>query len=90
MQALIVILVLIIVVLVILCLKINNERKPAPKVVIQIYHKVDEFHYVAKFRDGKEDEALGDTFYQALGDLLHNSPDLVNIKVEYLGNFSAS
>ena len=92
MQTVIVILVLTIIALATLCLKLSQERKTAPKepIVIEVCKCMNGTSYHAKFQNGEEygDWAVGYSFYDAVGSLLHSNTERVNIKIEYLDDVS--
>ena len=92
MQALIIILVLIIISLVILCLKINRDRQPAPRIVIEVcrrkgdWKRNGDLRYHAQIQ-GSKLWAAGDSFYGSIGDLVNHNPE-IGIDVKYLDDVS--
>jgi hypothetical protein len=89
MEALIVILCIIILVLVISCLYFAKESRPKveEKIVIEVCQRLGDWRpdgeptYHAQFR-GSKAWAAGNTFYEAIGDLVNHS-DVIDVK--YLG-----
>jgi hypothetical protein len=94
METLIVIFILIIIALVALCLKINKESKPAPKelIVIEVCKRSGDWtlagdpRYHAQIK-GSKAWAAGDTFYEAIGDLVNHNEE-TGIVVKYLNDIS--
>ena len=86
MQALIVILVVIIIALIVLCLKLNNESKPAPKeqIVIEVYKKDNRYNARVV---GSKNSVDGESFYEALGGLVNHHSE-TGIDVKYLDEIS--
>jgi len=89
MEALIIILVIIIIALVIFCLKISNESKIKEQIVIEVYSMAEDGSICqGKLRcyaqiKGTEIFATGDTFYDAVGELVNSNREI--FRVEYLG-----
>ena len=91
MEALIVILVIIIIVLVIFCLKLSKESKTKEQIVIEVYltknGTLDEMpSYRAQIKGRQDIFATGDTFYDAVGELVNSNREI--FRVEYLGTIS--
>jgi len=85
MEALIVILIIIIISLVFLCLKFSKESKPKTEIIeIEVY-KIDD-GYRAQIKRHTEIYATGETFYDAVGELVNANRKI--FKVEYLGEYS--
>ena len=83
MEALIVILIIIIIALVVLCLKFSKESKPkSEQIVIEVCQREDKIYY-AQIRGRSEIYATGNTFYDAVGELVNSNREI--FKVEYLG-----
>ena len=80
MEALIIILVIIIIVLVVFCLKLSQESK-TKQIVIEVYRTDD--LYRAQIKGRQEIYATGDTFYDAVGELVNSNREI--FRVEYLG-----
>ena len=82
MEALIVTLCIIIIALVVLCLKFSKESKPkSEQIIIEVYKHDGE--YYAQIRGRSEIYATGNTFYDAVGELVNSNREI--FKVEYLG-----
>jgi len=92
MEALIIILVIIIIVLVVFCLKLSQESK-TKQIVIEVYSMIEDgsicqgkLRYYAHIKGRQEIFATGDTFYDAVGELVNSNREI--FRVEYLGKDS--
>jgi len=81
METLIIILVIIIIALVIFCLKLSKESKTKEQIVIEVCQ--GKLCYYAQIKGRREIFATGDTFYDAVGELVNSNREI--FRVEYLG-----